>query len=738
MSSTMSSTAKSGSSELKFIVSSAGFLIRAWIAGGFSHRPGTGHVVPDTFSGICVAPSSNPDMNKYMLDRLQELGVGQVRMDYTYNSAEFGADDFLEALLDAGFAVCLHLVQPFDEVAAMDAEPAQERWRDFVRMVTDRWGRRLEIIEVGSTVNRRRWAGYSVSGFFQAWAIAWQILTDAGVAVAGPNVSDFEPVYNAGVLASLQRARLLPKVHTDNLFVERVSQPEVYDHRIAGRRAGNWLKFNTIKKASFLQKIGERHGVPEFWCSHVTWTAPRIYRVLEDTDQKQADYLSRYFLLAAASGALQRVYWGAFVCRSAGLIDDGTGRYPDHERVTLYEESYGTPETSRIRPAFKALQAVARLLSGQRYDGVLSDTSGLKAHAFVGETYRFHALWTLNGRAAALASLYPAGDLAKADCLTRDGELVTDRPDFVTESPIFLRWPVQEKVGFSPGNVIEHLAIHSHETGFHHYAYDDGGYTGLVLARSPQERDCLLDAIAPEKLMADKPSGFLRHARNAVWEMADPRDANRALVVKQPVKLRFHKKLYERFRPPKALQSWSGASELRRRGLDTPRPVAWFARGGKDRLTSNFFVCEFQPGCVPLRKLLNNYTRGKTMHPTITPDELFPQLCAFVKKMHHRGVFFRDLSSGNILVRKEAGELCFTLVDTGRARFYPKISLAQRLADLKRLCYKLDANGRERFMLLYLGKRHEALRRRYRRIFLYYDLKVGFKRLLQGRSWRKR
>ena len=727
------------SSDFRFMASSAGALLRAWRAGAISDQPGSGHRIPTDFAGVCLAPAQDQSCNQYMLARLGELGVRQLRMDYTYNSAEYGADGFLEALLDAGYSVCLHLVQPFEEAAAMESEPARQHWQAFVEAVLTRWGSRLDALEVGSTVNRRRWAGYSVTGFFAAWEIAWRAARAANVTLAGPNVSDFEPIYNAGILARLQQLGQSPAVHTDNLFVERVTQPEVFDHRIAGRRVGNRLKFNTIKKARLLQQVGEHFGVPELWCSHVTWTAPRIFRVIEDTDQKQADYLSRYFLLAAASGVFQRVYWGALVCRSAGLIDDGTGRYPDHERVTLYEETYGSADSCRIRPAFYALQAISSLLAGQHYEGKLFATEFLQGHSFVSGEYRLHALWTVNAKAAFLESVYNREDLASATWISRDGQELDEMPEVLTEAPLFLRWPNSRRVTARPeADVVPDLSVHAHDEGFRHYHYQDGEYTGLLLARNDSERRALLDVLAPEVLLQANPDGFLRHARNAVWKVADPRNPERSLVVKRPVKLRLYKQLYERFRPSKAIQSWSGSAELLRRGLDTPRPVACFAGQGAQRLTSNFFVCEFREGCLPLRKLLNNYTRGQTMHPDITPEELFPALSRFVLRMHKRGVFFRDLSSGNILVGRDAGELRFTLVDTGRARFYYKLTMGQRLADLKRLCYKLDWQGRERFMRLYLAAHRDRFRLRYRIPFLIYDLKVATKRLLQGRGLKRK
>ena len=70
--------------------------------------------------------------------------------------------------------------------------------------------------------------------------------------------------------------------------------------------------------------------------------------------QKQADYLTRYFTLLAASNALSHANWGALICHREGLIDDGLSdtEYPVLERICHYKNADGKLENYKLQPSF--------------------------------------------------------------------------------------------------------------------------------------------------------------------------------------------------------------------------------------------------------------------------------------------------------------------------------------------------------------------------------------------------
>jgi len=697
--------------------------------------PEKGHRVAEDFAGICAASFTDPACNRLMLEQLDALGVKQVRVDYTYNSPGTGTDQLLTLLGDKGYAICLHLVQPFEDSTQMHTLAARRKWSVFVRATMRRWGGMLESVEIGSTINRKRWAGYNISGFNAAWRIAVRAVRAHNIRLAGPNVTDFEPLYNAGLLAWFSKRDCVPDVHTNNLFVERVIEPEAFDTRVGGKLMARIYGLNLVKKAQILQKIGAANGVAETWCSHVSWTAPRIRRFIDNAEQKQADYLTRYYVLAAASGAISRVYWGALVCERSGLMADCTGRYPEHERVTLYDISYGEAVSCLVGPAFHALKTINSHLAGASYHGSLTRHQKLETHEFLSASRRLHVVWTTNAIAADLHDIYQQDDLSVACWYSRDGDILAEMPGLATESPIYLSWPLSREIAVNAdAKPLPTLSIHRHAQGFTNFVRRNAEFNAVVLAHDGQECDMLLRTLSPAQLHRDPAAKMLRDARNAIWIMPDPRDPALSLVVKQPVRLRPWKKIYQRLRPSKARQSWNGACELLRRGIDTPRPVAFF-ESLTNPLTGNFYICEFTPDALPVRKYLTAYAAGESAYEGVSAGQLYRELSAFTGKMHNMGVYFRDLSSGNILLKKDAeGRLVFSLVDTARARFYTRpATLYQRLSDLKRLCFKLDWQGREEFMDLYLKYCGLQPSRWHRIPFMFYDFKINTKRRLFGK-----
>lgn len=719
-------------SKADFLTSNLRFLFRGGYRMSGGHRPPAGHVVPEDFAGICVAGSPDPAGDAYVLHSLRTMHVNHVRLDYTYGSADNHTARLLEHLLGHSVKVLLHLVQPKHEAHQMDETPAQETWRAFLEATLKRWGARIEAVEIGSTVNRRKWAGYTPDTFMIAWRLAHEVAREHAVRLAGPNVTDFEPVYNVAFLDRMQRAEVLPDVHTDNLFAERATEPETYDHKIVGHACAPLIKYNVIKKARLLQRVAERYEVPATWSTHVAWSKRRIDRILSDVEGKQADYLSRYLLLAAASGALARVYWGPMIGQREGVIDDGTNEYPEPiPHVTLYDRAPGEVTRYRVRPALHAMKTFATLIPGARYVGRLNHSFGLEVHAFAARDELIHAVWSMNGCGADWSVLYQPQDLADAKWIARDGDRLDERPALVTESPCYLCWPADRAVAVSSAaRVLPNLAVHEPV-----HPYQGAGWRGAVVGETSDERQTLLRLIAPHRLKDGERKEVLRDARNAVWRIADPREPDRSLVVKRALVTKWHKKVLDCLKPSKARRSWNGACELLRRGIETPRPIAFFEQFKNPALMENFYLCAFEPGHRSVRQYFSAYAQGADAHEGMPAGAFYEALAAFLLNMHRRGVYFRDLSAGNILVLdKEGGGIRFSLIDTARARFYDKpVSLRQRLSDLKRICHPLHWSGRNHFVGLYLKALGESFTPIRQVPFRLYDIKHRIKNRMKGK-----
>lgn len=695
--------------------------------------PGPADIPPDFF-GICVASSPDPACDDYVIARLKALNLRHVRLDYTYSSPGSFAERFFERLLTDGFRVCLHLVQPFAEAAAMDTEPARESWARFVRSILERYAERIEMLEIGSTCNRRKWTGQGLAGFVATWRIGHAEARRFSIRLAGPNVTDFEPAYNFGLLGVFRDFQILPDVHSDNLFVERCTEPEAFDPRIAGRALAPLLKYNLVKKAALLKRISAMHGVGEFVCAHVAWSSRRIARVLQDVEQKQADYLARYCCLAAASGAFRRIYWGPLIGQREGLVDDGTLEYPDIPHVTFYGLARGDAARYRDRPALDTYRTVIELLAGAALVRKPRSERGLEILEFRTARGLLHAVWTANGRGAPASDCYEPDTLPRASAVSRDGRPLGQCPALFTESPTYLAWPS----GLSPRmRPRPHLLSHArfHTCGISTFnPLESGDWTGMCAGTPPTP-----DAFSPDRLERTEGRTVLRDARNCVWTVPDPANPAARIAVKRFGPVKGLRRFLGACGATHALRSWSGANELLRRGIPTPPPLAFVQRRAAPLDAFSYYICAYCDATGSVRTAFTAFANGEVAFQGVGADEFYSETVRFLLKMHDRGVFFRDLSAGNLLVKiREGRDVEFFLIDTARARFYSRpVTMAQRIADLIRICHPFDWVNRERFVGLYMRRLGRRFSGWMRLPFAWYDIKHAIKqgfKAFEGRS----
>jgi serine/threonine protein kinase len=182
------------------------------------------------------------------------------------------------------------------------------------------------------------------------------------------------------------------------------------------------------------------------------------------------------------------------------------------------------------------------------------------------------------------------------------------------------------------------------------------------------------------RLLSEQKSEVLLNGRNRVAVVALPAADGRKseMVIKE-----FHSigvnRLKSLFLPGKAFKSWQGACALVERGIETPPPVAYLEKRKGLFLEQSFFLAERIDGVQEIRLLFR----------TLPPSELRRLLAALSRHIsfcHKKGILHRDLSDGNILVRrKESGELIFYLLDTNRISVKRRIGLPGRIKNLIRL-----------------------------------------------------
>ena len=413
------------------------------VRGRLCHVPRVPLRISEDFFGINIATSEDERCDDYVIARLQELDIRNVRLAFSYCSLDGPAARFLDKLLDNHFLVSLVVLPPMDAARKMLTDSGvQEQWRRFVAKVLDRYAQRVEIIEIGSTPNRKKWTGLTPRRYLQAWEIACAAAKNYSVPLAGPNVQDFEPMYNAALLFVMRRIARIPEIHTDNLFVERVVEPEAYDHRVLGKWATNLLKLNLVKKARLLQYLGERAGCKRTISTCNFWTTKRLSRRTAYPQEKKVDYLVRYLVLAATSGALSRVYWGPMICGRDGLVDDcANGDYPEVDNSSFYRSVRGNVDDFVVTPAFHALGHIVQRLRNATCDKAVHAFDGLSHFAFTGlDDGRFHICWCRDGQTVALTDVFSAEQLSAAVFTDPCGKTVSS-PVVISERPLFIDFP---------------------------------------------------------------------------------------------------------------------------------------------------------------------------------------------------------------------------------------------------------------------------------------------------------
>jgi len=170
-----------------------------------------------------------------------------------------------------------------------------------------------------------------------------------------------------------------------------------------------------------------------------------------------------------------------------------------------------------------------------------------------------------------------------------------------------------------------------------------------------------------------------------------------------------------------------------RRGIHTPMPVAFFEPRDTTAPRRCYYVCEFVEGAWSARRAFDGLGQGTHTFEGIDKRVLFAALASFLRKMHARGVFHRDLSAGNVLFRHNPGDgIDLWTVDTARAIFRGRaLGERERLADLMRLCHPLDLNDRELLVRAYRGIDQAALSGWRRVPFIYYDVKHAIKNAIR-------
>lgn len=368
------------------------------------------HASPAPLAGCGVGLRPWPEAPEALLEAVEQLGVGPLLVRLHPWEADHAEEERLARELAArGHELTFALPQTRELVRD------RPRWRAKVDELGERflpYGNRFQL---GQAINRSKWGVWTYQEYADLAAEAAAILRRKGeVELLGPAVIDFELHATAAVL-NLKGLGLEFDVVSSLLYVDRRGAPE-----------RTQLGFDTVDKVVLLKAIADtaRNATGRCWITEVNWPlaegphAPAGRAVAVD-EERQADYLARYYLLALGSGCVERVFWWQLVARGYGLVDPAGGEL-------------------RRRPSFRALRALARLTRDGRATAPLPAPPGvhLLPIAWRGEEERLLVAWCDRGEARLELTAPPAG------ACDRDGEPLPapGRRLTVGGSPLYLRF----------------------------------------------------------------------------------------------------------------------------------------------------------------------------------------------------------------------------------------------------------------------------------------------------------
>ncbi len=331
-----------------------------------------GAPVPIDGIGLCLRPW--PEDPEAHLAAVEELGVKKVFLRLHPWEIDHDAEEELARELHRrGHELVFGLPQIRDLVTDLP------RWRAAVEELGERFAPFGASFQIGQAVNRSKWGIWTRNEYVRLYRTAAEVLRRIdGVELLGPAVIDFEFQITAAVANHAARGLDFDAL-ASLLYVDRRGAPE-------NRQMG----FDTIDKVLLLKAIADtgRNTKGRSWITEVNWPLAEgphspAGKTVAVSEEAQADYLVRYYLLALASGAVERVYWWRMVARGYGLI----APEPDG--------------SLRRRSSFKALKTLNAELGGATFTGALPAPENTRLYRFERGEETVVVAWSLDEKATA-------------------------------------------------------------------------------------------------------------------------------------------------------------------------------------------------------------------------------------------------------------------------------------------------------------------------------------------------
>ena len=342
-------------------------------------------------SPVALSVSPSEERAEEVLELLKETGVRKtlVRIPSWERGKLDVFEKFFKLLPKYDIELTIALLQQRNDVF----NPS--RWQQFLEEVFSRFGRTASFFEVGHAWNRTKWGVWSYREYLKLALPAVSLAEKYNVKLVGPAVIDFEFHLYPPVLNAIPFSKV-----SSLLYVDRMGAPENLQY--------GW---DTSRKIALLKAVvdGSCGRKRDLWITEVNWPLKVAGKYSPASgkpnvsEEEQANYLVRYFILCLASGLVERIYWWQLVAPGYGLIDSRKKEW-------------------RKRPSFYALKAMVSLLEGSTFTGIIPHPEAL-IFSFCKGKNNFVVCWT---KGAPGEYVFPR---RITGMLSRDGEEIPFKDD---------------------------------------------------------------------------------------------------------------------------------------------------------------------------------------------------------------------------------------------------------------------------------------------------------------------
>jgi hypothetical protein len=275
--------------------------------------------------GLCVNVDKSPESTLALVEDLhvQSLSIRILLSDIENLQNYY---DFIVKF--SSYDLLIVIIQDREHIQNKDL--CQKSFRQIFKMFKPL----CQKFQIGNAINRTKWGFDSVDEYLAFYEIAFVLNKEEnfGLDLFGSSVIDFE--FYATVRALFNFKHLSYSGLSSLLYVDRRGAPE--NRQFIFDLPNKILLLNCI--AALSPKVGRRHIISETnWpIEHTEPYAPALDDVWV-SEQRYADYLCRYYLLAMSAGSVETIYWHQLIAPGYGLIDNRDGQLVKRKAYSAFK-----------------------------------------------------------------------------------------------------------------------------------------------------------------------------------------------------------------------------------------------------------------------------------------------------------------------------------------------------------------------------------------------------------------